>query len=328
VIQQDGLRRILYTDAREFPVAQHLLDRLLSAGFELVVAGGHDPEELALKGAECEGIFLYRARVDDRLLDAMPHCRVLARVGTGYELIDVQAAMRRNIAVTYVPKFGGAEMSDHVMMFVLAFARELPHLMWTSRSHAWQSITDMPRIRRLAGRKLGILGFGDSGARTAFKARAFGLDVLAWTRTPRPEAFEELGVTPTSWEQTLACDFVSVHLPLTKETRGLIGREALTHFKRGGVLINIARGGIVDTDALVDALREGRLGGAGLDVVEPYPLPKNHPLWDLPNVMITSHTASLSDEALNNSLSAAIEDAIAVLSGGVPANLVPELHLR
>jgi phosphoglycerate dehydrogenase-like enzyme len=186
----------------------------------------------------------------------------------------------------------------------------------------------MPRIRRLSGQTLGILGFGDSGSRTAFKARAFGLKVLTWTRTPRPDAYAELGVTPATLNQTLACDYVSIHLPLTKATKGLIGREALTQFKPGGVLINIARGGIIDTDALLEALQAGKLGGAGLDVVEPYPLPKNHALWDLPNVMITSHTASLSDEALYEALSAAIDDAIAVLSGGMPTHLVPELQPR
>jgi phosphoglycerate dehydrogenase-like enzyme len=124
----------------------------------------------------------------------------------------------------------------------------------------------------------------------------------------------------------LGCDYVSLQLPLTAATRGLIGREALRHMKPEGVLINVARGAIVDTEALVEALREGRLAGAALDVVDPAPLPPTHPLWELPNVLITAHTAGFSVEAFRQSLFTAIDDTIAVARGLPPRHPVPELR--
>ena len=180
--------------------------------------------------------------------------------------------------------------------------------------------------RRLHGRTLGILGFGRSGQRTAEKARAFGMEVLAWTRTHHPEALARVGARAATFEEALECDYVSLHLPLTGATRGLLGHEELARMQPHAVLINIARGAIVDTDALVDALRVGRLAGAALDVVQPAPLPPEHPLWSLPNVWITSHTAALSLEGRDEAWSTVIEDVIRVRTGRPPVHPVPELQ--
>lgn len=319
-------RRVLYTDAAEFPLAPDLAERARNAGLELIRVEGHARAEIASYGPKCHGMFLYRAEVDDDLLAGLPNCRILARVGTGYEKIDVEAARRRGVMVTYVPDFCTEELSDMVLLFILAFARRLPHLMNAAREHRWLSVAEIPTPTRLVGKTLGILGFGRSGERSAEKARAFGLDVLVWTRTPRPEAYARVGAEPASFEEALGCDYVSLHVPLTSRTAGLIDRQALERFKPSGILINIARGGVVDTDALVEALRQGRLAGAGLDVVEPAPLPPWHPLWDMPNVLITSHSAGLSGAALHQSQTTALEDAIAVLQGKPPAHPVPELR--
>jgi phosphoglycerate dehydrogenase-like enzyme len=228
--------------------------------------------------------------------------------------------------VTHVSDFCTEELSDMVVLFVLAFARQLPALTEAARQHRWLSVAEIPTPERLQGRTLGLLGFGRSGRRTAEKARAFGLEVLVWTRTPRPEALAGVGGRPASFEEVLGCDYVSLHVPLTPQTAGLIDRQALERFKPEAVLINIARGGVVDTDALLEALQEKRLAGAGLDVVEPAPLPPSHPLWTLPNVLITSHSAGLSGAALRESLTSAIDDAAAVLHGQSPAHPVPELQ--
>jgi phosphoglycerate dehydrogenase-like enzyme len=321
--------RLLYTDAGEFPLPPDLEERAAQAGIELVYVEGHDPQDIVAHGAGrtgsscCHGLFLYRARVNDELLAALPQCRVLARVGTGYELIDVAAAHRRGIMVTNVPEFCTEEMSDTVILFVLAFARRLPHLLAAAHEHRWLRIPDIPTPRRLAGQTLGILGFGRSGGRAAEKARALGLEIRVWTRTSRPEALARLDAHAVGFEEALGCDYVSLHMPLTAETTHLLDRQAFEHFKPTGVLINLARGAIVDTDALVEALRQGRLAGAALDVVDPSPLPPDHPLWDLPNVLITSHSACLSHEALRESQTIAIDDAAAVLQGRPPRHPVP-----
>jgi phosphoglycerate dehydrogenase-like enzyme len=319
------VERLLYTDAGEFPLLPDLADRARQAGVDFICMDGHDREEIIQKGGDCSGAFLYRGRIDADLLAALPGWRVLARIGTGYDLIDVAAAKRRGVMVTYVPDFCTEELSDMVLLFILAFARRLPTFIEAHQEHRWLPVSDIPAPSRLVGKTLGILGFGRSGQRAAEKARTFGMEVLVWTRTPRPEALSRIGARHASFEEALGCDYVSLHTPLTPQTEGLIGEDALRKMKPSAVLINVARGGVVNTDALVEALEHDRIAGAGLDVVTPAPLPPWHPLWGLPNVIITSHSGGLSTEAGRESQTTAVEDALAVLAGRTPRFPVPEL---
>jgi phosphoglycerate dehydrogenase-like enzyme len=318
-LEEPDVWQMVYTDADEFPLPDHYVERARQAGIRIAMVGGHDPEEIASYGERCHGLFLYRARVDDALLAALPRCRILAR-------IDVEAARRRGVMVTYVPDFCTEELAEQVMAFILGFARRFPQVLYHAREHRWLGAHEVPPMHRLAGQSLGILGFGRSGQRTAELARAFGMAVRVWTRTPRPDALARVGARAATFEEALGCDYVSLHLPLTAATRGLIGRTALALFKPHAVLINIARGAIVDTEALVDALREGRLAGAGLDVVSPSPLPPEHPLWSFPTVWITSHSGAFSLEAKDEALSTVIEDVLLVRAGRPPRHPVPELR--
>src|SRR6185437_524458 len=214
--QEPDLWRMLYTDAGEFPLPDAYRQQALNAGIHIEMVSGHDPGEIAARGEEgCQGLFLFRARVDEALLGALPQCRVLARVGTGYDLIDVAAARRRGIMVTYVPDFCTEELSDHVMACILGFARRFPYLLFQAREHRWQAAHEVPPMHRVRGQTLGILGFGRSGLRTAEKARAFGMEVLVWSRTPRPDAMAQVGARAASFEEVLGCAYVSLHLPLT-----------------------------------------------------------------------------------------------------------------
>jgi D-3-phosphoglycerate dehydrogenase len=321
----DDIWQMLYTDADEFELPDEYVERASRAGIHIEKVGGHDPRDIAAYGDRCNGMFLFRARVDDALLAALPNCRHLARIGTGYDLIDVDAARRRSVMVTYLPDFCTEELSDHVMAFILGYARRFPYILHKARSNEWLRFGEIPTPRRLLGQTLGILGFGRSGQRTAEKARAFGLQTLVWTRTVRPDELARAGARAATFEEVLGCDYVSIHLPLTGATAGLIGRKELSLLKPEAVLINISRGAIVDTDALVEALQSGRLAGAGLDVVVPAPLPADHPLWSIPTVWLTSHTAADSLESKHQALSAAFEDAIRVRNGRTPEYPVPEL---
>jgi D-3-phosphoglycerate dehydrogenase len=320
--------RMLFTDADEFRPLDGPIDRAAQAGIHVATMAGHEPAEIVARGADCDGLILFRARIDDALLSALPRCKLLARAGAGYDLIDVAAAMRRGVMVTYVPDFCTEEMSDQVLLFVLVFARRLTTLMQAAREHRWLPLNELPPPSRLVGKTLGALGFGRSGQRTAEKARAFGLDILVWTRTPRQADLSRTGARSVSFADVLGCDFVTLHVPLTAGTRGLIGREALHMMKPTSYLINVARGALVDTGALVEALRDGTLAGAGLDVIDPSPLPAAHPLWDLPNVVITSHSAGFSQDAYRQSLRTVIEDTIAFANGLPPRFPVPELGDR
>ncbi len=316
--------RMLFTDAGEFPVLPEPFRALVHSGIEIVHMAGHREEEIIARGVDCDGLYLFRARINGTVLASLPRCKLLARVGAGYDLIDVAAAKRRGVMVTYVPDFCTEELSEHVILFILAFARRLPALIRAAADHRWLGLNELPVPRRAAGQTLGILGFGRSGQRTATLARALGLDVLALTRTPRPDAFASTGARPGSFAEVMGCDYVALQLPLTAATRGLIDRDALRLMKPTAVLINVARGAIVDTRALVAALREGSLAGAALDVVDPAPLPPTHPLWDMPNVLITSHSAGFSEEAYRESLFTAAQDTLAVARGLPPQHPVPE----
>ena len=327
IAQQTDPWLMLYTDAGEFPLPDSYAEGARRVGIVVELVDGHDPDRIAAYGARCDGLFVFRARVDDALLAALPRCRLVARIGTGYDLIDVEAARRRDVLVTYVPDFCTEELSDHVLACILGFGRQFPAILWQARAHRWLSADAVPMPHRLRGRTLGILGFGRSGQRTAEKARAFGIEVLVWTRTPKPDAVSRAGARVASFEQALGCDYVSLHLPLTDATRGLIGTAALAQASPGTVLINIARGAVVDTGALVEALQAGRLAGAALDVVQPAPLPPEHPLWSLPNVWITSHSAAFSHEAKDEALSTAFGDAALVRAGRPPLYPVPELQM-
>ena len=315
--------KLLFTEADDYPFPPGFEARAQELGVELVTTPGYGRDELRRAGRDCHGVFLLHASVDGDLLDAWEHCRVLARVGTGYDKIDVAAARRREVEVTFVPDFCSDELSDSAMLFILALARQLPVATSPGAGGRWRALREIPMPTNLRGMSLGILGFGASGQKLAEKAGPFGLRLRTWTRTPKRERFAALGVEPVSFEEALVSDIVSVHLPLNEHTRGLIGAPELARVAPGAWLINIARGEIVDTDALMAALRSGQLGGAGLDVTDPEPLPDDHPLWVFDNVIITPHCAAISEAAMTTSFLSALDDAVAVLNGGTPRHPVP-----
>lgn len=317
--------RVLYTDAAEFPLPEELAHLPSELGLELSFAETGDANEVRTLGKDVDAILLFRARVTAQLIDDLPRCRLFARVGTGYDLIDVGAAKDRGRLVTYVPGFATEELSDHVLMFVLAFAHQLPVMLDAQRRHYWPRNDQVALMPRLANQTLGILGFGRSGQRTAEKAAGLGLRVAVWTRHPDMAQLEEIGATTASFAAALASDFVSIHLPATSETDGLIGEREFSLMRQTAVLINVARGSIVQTAALVTALRDGHIRGAGLDVVSPAPLPADHPLWSLPNVLMTFHSGGVSREGRVQVIEAALREAAGVLRGEAPRFPVPEM---
>jgi phosphoglycerate dehydrogenase-like enzyme len=316
--------KILHTDTDQFPLSSEVLARAARWGYELKQVVGHDPETLAREGADCAGAILYFAYVDDALLSRLPKWRILARVGTGYDRLNVRDAARRGVLVTNVPGGFTEELSNQVLMFVLAFSHQLPFIIAAAANRWWPPVTAFPPSSRLSQQSIGIVGFGPSGQAAAGKAKAFGMRVVTWSRTKRPSLAAALGVHEVALEEALACDYVSLNLALNADTANIINRDSLRHFSPSAVLINISRGELVDTAAMIEALRDGRLRGAGLDVVYPQPLPPDHPLWDVPNVLLTMHTAALSGPAQRAVLEHAIDDVGRCLGGEPVAGLVPE----
>jgi glyoxylate reductase len=282
------------------------------------------PPELARRVADCDAIIPMGAHpVPEAILAAAPRLRVVAVAAVGYNLIDVAAATRRGVLVTNAPGVLTETTADLAWALMLAVARRLPEGDRFVRAGRWTGVHwSLMMGADVHGATLGIIGLGRIGRAIARRAQGFGMRVLYHNRAPDPEAERALGAAYRDRAALLAeADFVVLALPLTAETRHLIGARELALMKPTAFLINIARGPIVDEGALVDALRAGRLAGAGLDVFEEEP--KVHPgLLALENVALTPHVGSASRATRLKMATLAAENCVAALAGRRPPNLV------
>jgi D-3-phosphoglycerate dehydrogenase len=296
---------------------------LAEAGAELIVAERTDAASLASLAAEADAIMTNWAKVPEAVIAAAPRCRIVARLGIGLDNIDVGFATRRKILVTNVPDYCLIEVAEHALAMLLALARKVGFYHHQTKSGRYE-LQAGPALRRIEGQTLGIVGLGNIGRELAEKAAALGLVVLATSRSPKePPA----GTTMTNLDGLLAqSDYVSLHLPLSDQTRRLIGAAELARMKPTAYLINTARGALVDHAALAAALAEGRLAGAALDVQDPEPPDLDRPPWNDPRVIVTPHAAFVSAESLANLRSRAARQVAVALAGGRPENVVnPEV---
>ena len=266
---------------------------------DLVVApgpGAPPPEALRAGVARAEGLLcLLTEQVDASLLDAAPRLRVISSCSAGVDHIDLAAATARGVPVGHTPGVLTETTADLAFGLMLAAARRIPEAdrfvrqgQWTPERR-WEP--DMLLGRDLHGASLGIVGLGAIGRAVARRASGFGMRVLGWSRSVR----EVAGVQRVTLAELLSLsDFVSVHVALTPDTRALLDAQALGRMRRGAILVNTARGGIVDEAALAEALHEGRLAAAGLDVFADEPLPADSPLQAAPHVVLTPHIGSAS----------------------------------
>lgn len=324
-------------NARTYPTEPVEAEELARVGADLVEIEGQTPAEILAGAADCDALLVVSSSVPRQVIDGLTKCRVISRLGAGTDKIDIDAATDRGIVVTNVPDFCLNEQAEHTMALLLAFQRRLPYMMqsmrtgnWTARSH--------PGVHRVAGQTLGLIGFGASAQAVAVRAAAFGMRILAWVRNPAKYAdlAAKHSVTLLPLEDVLAqSDFLSLHLPLTPHTRGMLGESQLKRMKPTAVLINTARGALVDENSLIEALRSHQIGGAALDVfdginvfAEPGP-PAPHPLFELDNVLMTPHCAGSSVESSIDSKTRGARNAALVLTGQRPPHVVnPEVYER
>jgi D-3-phosphoglycerate dehydrogenase len=264
---------------------------------------------------DADAILVTYAKLPGELLRQLPRCKAIGRFGLGVDNIDLPAAKALGIAVNYVPDYCLREVSDHAMTLLLALARKVTLANTLVQSGRWE-VPPLVPLRRLEGRVLGLVGFGNIPRALAPKAKAFGFKVLAHDPYVAKEALSAAGVEGVSFDDLLArSDFISVHAPLLPATRGLMNAAAFAKMKKGAYVINTARGPLVDEPALIAALDSGHLGGAALDVVASEPLPKDSPLLNRDNVILTPHTAFYSVEALEELQTKCASDVARVLSG-------------
>jgi D-3-phosphoglycerate dehydrogenase len=287
--------RVLMTDSAhpDLAIERAILEPLGAEIVQARFAGGRVPEEWLPRLGEFDALLVSRTRFGPRELDGLRRCRVLVRSGVGVDAIDLGAATARGIPVANVPDYGTEEVATHAFALLLLAARRLDLYMAGVREGDWSYRRAAP-LHRLVGRTLGIVGYGRIGRAVARRAPGFGLRVIACD----PYAPDDGAVERVALRELLArADYVSLHVPLTEETRRLIDAAALAAMKPGAILVNTARGPVVDPDALAAALASGHLAAAACDVHEVEPLPPEHPLLRQPNFLPTPHVAWYTAES-------------------------------
>jgi D-3-phosphoglycerate dehydrogenase / 2-oxoglutarate reductase len=306
----------LLTDSDRFPFDADDRAALAAAGVELRELPGHEPDALVAAAQGVDAIFVYHASFPRETIARLNGLRVLARCGAGYDNIDVAAARERGIEVVYVPDYGIDDVADHALALLLACARKMAVCDRRVRAGEWPAYAELAPMRRLRGCTLGLYGYGRIGRNLGDKARALGMRVIAHD----PYVAE---ATATRDELLGESDFLSIHVPLTEDTRHSIGAAELARMKHGAVLVNTARGPVVDTVALAAALRAGSLGGAGIDVFEEAPLAADHPLRECETAVLTPHAAAFTEESVTEVRKRSVADTLRLLRGEPPLNPVP-----
>ena len=253
-----------------------------------------------------------RTRFTAEVLQACPKLRLISIWGTGTDNVDVKAAAARGISVTNTPGANAVAVAEHTVALMLAVAKQLAQADHAMRQGGW------PRnlVPQLRGKRLGLIGTGLIGREVAAMGKGLGLEVAAWTFHPDQNLAASLGLRYVGLEELLrTADIVSIHLRANPETKHFLSRERLALLSPGALLINTARGSLVDEDALVEFLREKRIAAAGLDVFETEPLPAGHPLTSLPNVLLTPHAAGMTPEVIQTGLAMAVENIEHFLQG-------------
>lgn len=255
--------------------------------------------------------------VDKAVIDSAHNLKVISQVAVGVDNIDLEAARARNIPVGHTPDLLTDATADLAFTLLLAAARRLQEAAAYARAGHWKTWQLTKFLgKEVHGATLGIIGMGRIGQAVTRRARGFEMRVVYVNRSAVPETARELGAHPVSLPALLAeSDFISLHIPLTDESQGMIGAPQFEMMKPDAVLINTARGAVVNTDALVHALKSGQIGCAALDVTDPEPLPHSHELYKLPNAIITPHIGSATQEARNQIALLAVNNLIAGLKG-------------
>ena len=302
---------------------------LASLGVELRPQQCRSEEEIIALAHDADAILNCYAKMTARVIEGLTRCRIIARYGIGVDNVDLAAATKAGILVTNVPDYCIDEVSDHALALLLALARRVVAADGAVKGGAWDVVAHAG-IRRLRGQTLGLLGFGKIAKALALKAQPLGMKVLVYDPYLDAAVIAHHGAQAASFDKLLAeADVISIHVPLSPETRNLIGERELARMKPNAFLINTSRGGIVDEQALAVALKENRLGGAALDVLAREPPLADHPLRQAPNIILTPHLAFYSKESVIELQAKAAEEVARALKGEPPRSPVnPEVLTR
>ena len=270
-----------------------------------------------------DAVMVHFDQIDKDVISNLKNCRIIARSAVGYDNIDLDAASAARIPVTNVPDYCVEEVSNHTLMMILNSAKKFNQLEANVKKGLWGDFAIAKPIHAVRGQTLGLLGCGRIARCLAVKAQVFGIKVIAYDPYIKPEAVKDFGVTLVSREELLAqSDFISMHLLLNEDTRKSINADFFKKMKNSAIFVNTARGGLVDEDALIEALRTGEIAGAALDVLTEEGIDKGAPLQKFDNVIITPHAAWYSEQAFYTLLTSAAQEVVRALHGEPVKNQV------
>ena len=308
---------VVVTDS-PFPSLDPAKKALEEANAEVVQAPSSSEEDIIKAAENADAILVTYAKLNENILRSLKNCKAIGRFGIGVDNIDLKVAGELGISVNYVPDYCLDEVSDQAMAMIISMARKIPQSNKLVQSGRWEMPAVVP-MYRLRGKTVGLIGFGNIPRLMTPKAQAFGFNVIAADPYAPKELFEKYGVENVSMDELYEkSDFISVHAPLLPETKGLVNKDAFKKMKDTAIIVNTARGPLINEKDLIEALDKNEIGGAGLDVVETEPLPENSPLIGRDNVILAPHTAFYSVEALEELQTKAASDVARVLNGEEP----------
>lgn len=289
---------------------------------EVVPVAVQSPDELADAARGADGVITSNVRVTEAVINAMNPCRGIVTASVGFDHIDLETATARGIPVAHVPDFCTREVADHTIALLLACVRKITQLNAMLHAGTWDRMALSPMMP-VYGKTLGLIGLGRIGQQVARRAAAFDLRLIAYDPYVSHDVAARSGVELVPLERLLReSDFISLHTPLTPETRHLLSDSQFALMKESALVFNTARGPVIDEAALIRALESGRIAGAGLDVFEREPVAPDNPLLGMANVVVTPHAGGYSEESIRTVRRLAAEEMARILRGEQPRNLV------
>jgi D-3-phosphoglycerate dehydrogenase len=296
---------------------------LEAAGFQVVSGQCKTPETLIPIVRDADAVITQFAPIKADVIAAMQKAKVIVRYGIGVDNVDLDAARQRGIPVCNVPDYCIDEVADHTLAFILGATRQVVANTNHVRAGNWGIPFGLDQMKTLRDQTVGIVGFGRIGREVVARLAPFKCRRLVFDPVVPADAIRAAGCEPADLATIIAeSDILTLHCPSTAQTRRLVNKSSIAQMKRGSILINLARGDLVETDALVEALQSGQLGAAAIDVCDPEPIPAGHPLRQLPNVIVASHIASASVKAVRTLRETAAGLAAKALRGEKLPNVV------
>lgn len=291
---------------------------LKPADAEVVIEDCSTVEEMIIACKDADGVLLDQAPMTAKVIESMTKCKVISRYGVGYDNVDVEACTKKKIYVANVPDYCMEDVSDHAMAMFFACVRRITLRDKQVRQGGWNM--DRSGIYRIKGKVFTLMGFGNIARCLIRKLSGLGLKtIFVYDPYVSKEIIEELGAQKADLETALSqADYISLHMPVTAETKGIINKKSFSLMKNSAIIINTARGPLIDEEALIDALSNGKIAFAGLDTHCKEPLPADSPLIKMDNCILTDHVGFYSDESMNELHTKIAQNIKAVLEGGLP----------